>query len=340
MRDFHCSCGQRVFFYNSECLNCGRSLGFDTATGDMKALRPAPESGVLRTDDGERYRYCRNHTDYRACNWLLPADSDQDYCESCRLNQTIPDLTQPGNTTAWAKLEAGKRHLIYTLLQLGLPLYGKDQDLHTGLAFAFLEDSRTDPQRLGEEVMTGHGGGLITVNLAEADDGYREQIRRELGEYYRTILGHFRHESGHYYYERLVRDTPWMAEFESLFGDPGRDYEAALRNHYEQGPSGNWPDSFISAYAQSHPLEDWAETWAHYLHMLDTLETAYAFGAAPSAPQALSIGQLVDAWRQLSMTLNALNRSMGLADAYPFVITDRVAAKLHLIHQVVVAARQ
>src|SRR6202011_5238904 len=34
----------------------------------------------------------------------------------------------------------------------------------------------------------------------------------------------------------------------------------------------------VTPYASAHPWEDFAETWAHYFHMVDTLETATAFG--------------------------------------------------------------
>lgn len=355
MKDFYCVCGQRVFFENSQCLKCGRALGFDPQSQTMLALQPQA-SGELLSDDGQRFRNCRNHHDFGACNWLLPVDDQRTYCQSCRLNKVVPDLSETGTVIQWAKLEAAKRHLIYTLMQLGLPVEGKQEAAELGISFAFLEDSRFNANVREAYIATGHASGLITLNLAEADDEHREKTRRQLGEYYRTIVGHFRHESGHYYYDLLVRGKQWETPFRELFGNPDRDYQKALYEHYGRPTSADWPSGYISAYAMAHPLEDWAETWAHYLHMQDTLETAREFGAIahkPGGPAQASgedlsgggrngkeLDELVADWMELTVTLNALNRSMGLPDAYPFVLNDRVVAKLRLIHQVIAAARQ
>lgn len=337
MRDFRCCCGQQVFFENTLCLNCKRELGFEPERGELMALR-ADSVGRLMSESGEAFRYCRNAVDYGACNWLLPFESHDPYCRSCRLNEVVPDLSKPGNVHDWAKLEAGKRHLIYTLLQLGLPVSGRAEKGEGGLRFAFLEDARFNAEVTESFIATGHASGLITLNLAEADDTYREHTRKQLGEYHRTVVGHFRHESGHYYYDVFVRHSNWQEEFRTLFGDPDIDYVEALNQHYRDGPPMDWPESYISAYAQAHPLEDWAETWAHYLHMRDTLETAYAFAVHPVAPQYQDLDQLVASWQQLTVALNALNRSMGLPDAYPFVLTNAVVAKLRLVHLVIAAA--
>ncbi len=337
MRDFRCCCGQQIFFENTLCLSCRRELGFDPERGEMLALR-ADSVGRLISETGEAFRYCRNAIDYGACNWLLPYESQDPYCRSCRLNQVVPDLSKPGNVGDWTKLEAGKRHLIYTLMQLGLPVSGRAEKGEGGLSFAFLEDARFNAEVTESFIATGHASGLITLNLAEADDTYREQTRKQLGEYHRTIVGHFRHESGHYYYDLFVRHSDWQGEFRALFGDPDIDYSEALKRHYSDGASGNWPEAYISAYAQAHPLEDWAETWAHYLHMRDTLETAHAFAVHPDAPQQQDLDELVASWQKLTVALNALNRSMGLPDAYPFVLTNAVVAKLRLVHRVIAAA--
>lgn len=312
-------------------------MGFEPERGEMLALR-ADSVGRLIGETGEAFRYCRNAVDYGACNWLLPFESQDPYCRSCRLNQVVPDLSKPGNVRDWAKLEAGKRHLIYSLMQLGLPVSDRAEKGEGGLSFAFLEDARFNAEVTESFIATGHASGLITLNLAEADDTYREQTRKQLGEYHRTIIGHFRHESGHYYYDLLVHHGDWQEQFRTLFGNPDIDYAEALNKHYREGTPGNWAEGFISAYAQAHPLEDWAETWAHYLHMRDTLETAHAFALHPYDPKQQDLEKLVANWQQLTVALNALNRSMGLPDAYPFVLTNAVVAKLRLVHRVIVTA--
>lgn len=298
--------------------------------------------GTLLSATGERFRDCYNHSHYAACNWLVPVGSHRRYCRSCRLNKVVPDLSQDDKVAQWRKLEAAKRHLLYSLMQLGLPVQGKGEAPELGLAFAFLEDQRFNAKVRETFVATGHARGLITLNLAEADDLHREKTRQQLGEYYRTIIGHFRHESGHYYFDLLVQGKAWEPEFRSLFGDPDRDYQQALRDYYADG-GGQWWADYISAYARSHPLEDWAETWAHYLHMWDTLETAEAFGVLAqerdSSHREDTLDQLVERWKQLTLVLNALNRSMGLPDAYPFVLTEPVLEKLRLVHRVVSGGR-
>ena len=232
-------------------------------------------------------------------------------------------------------MESAKRRLIYTLLKLGLPVDNKTRDPVNGLAFAFLEDKRVNPYVEAELVLTGHADGLITVNLAEADDVKREQTRQHFGERQRTLLGHFRHESGHYYYDRLVKNTQHHQAFRNIFGDDTINYEAALSSYYHQMPKHNSHANYISAYAQAHPLEDWAESWAHYLHIVDTLETAKEFQMTESAGNLQDIDAWLDDWVDVSVALNALNRSMGLQDAYPFVYTAKIIEKLHFVHQVI-----
>ncbi|MCP8898910.1 zinc-binding metallopeptidase family protein [Gilvimarinus xylanilyticus] len=334
MKDFYCQCGARVFFRNTQCLQCSRALGFAPLTMSMQSFDMQGDSPVLWASNGKAYHYCKNYYDYNACNWVVPVDDTDPYCLSCRLNKTVPNLAHGDNVHQWGKLEAAKRHLIYSLLSLGLKLTPAN-DRGVRLEFAFLEDARSNPAVAESFISTGHSKGLITINLAEADDAYREKVRQQLGEYYRTILGHFRHEIGHYYYELLVADSPWLNEFKRLFGDPSRDYQAALKNHYNATDNTQWTDHFISHYAQSHPLEDWAETWAHYLHIVDTLETAESFGVLKRGIDFSSVDSLLQHWLELSVSLNALNRSMGLGDAYPFVITPGVSEKLSLVHRIV-----
>ena len=99
------------------------------------------------------------------------------------------------------------------------------------------------------------------------------------------MLGHLRHEIGHYYQPLLVTDWERCRE---LFGDDREDYGAAMERHYASGPPADWPERFVSAYATMHPWEDWAETFAHYLHIRDVLQTAVAYGVTVSGPLVLA----------------------------------------------------
>jgi hypothetical protein len=341
---FRCSCGGTLFFDNVRCLQCDREVGYARERGAMLAL--APDS-----------KKCRNYAIENVCNWLVAPEDDEPFCFACRLNEVIPNLAQPENRVYWARIEAAKRRLVYSLMALGLPLRPKSVDPEAGLAFAFLVGSTPDVAPGAPPVLTGYDNGRITINVAEADDIDREQVRRQMHEQYRTLIGHLRHESGHYYWDRLIADTPRLAPFRELFGDERADYAAALATHYAGGGPADWAQRFISVYASSHPREDWAETWAHYLHMADTLETARAFGVAAHpdaralvdhelfaggdaepkpahAPGDVFDGMLRD-WVWLSLATNAINRSMGMRDANPFVLNRSVAQKLRFVHDVI-----
>jgi hypothetical protein len=343
MKLFSCAvCRQLLFFENVKCGSCGHSLAYLPEHEVVSAL--APEGGGWRAlapeAAGARYQLCANSAEHGVCNWALPAGSDARLCRSCRLNDTIPNLSAPDAWAAWQRLEIAKRRLLYTLFALGLPVEAKGAS-ERGLAFSFKAD------RAGEKVYTGHDDGLITINVAEADDPFREKMRHRLGEAYRTLLGHFRHEIGHYYWERLVRGTAWHEPFRREFGDESSDYAQALEAHYARGAPPSWQDEYVSAYASMHPWEDFAETFAHYLHIVDTLETARSYGLAlqpqPRASVPLArvttrrlafedFDELVAAWLPLTMALNSLNRGMGLPDLYPFVLSPRSLAKLRFVH--------
>jgi hypothetical protein len=358
MNIFTCSaCKHVAFFENSQCVRCGHILAYLPDRGVLSALEqdaapPAPSQAprFLALDSGAkgaRYRLCQNYTTFAVCNWAIPEQDAHRLCPACRLNESLPDASDAQTIDSWRRLEVAKRRLVYTLLELGLPLESKADQPETGLAFAFKRDSAD-----GERVLTGHCDGLVTINVREADAPAREQTRVELGERYRTLLGHFRHESGHYYWDRLLKDSAWLADFRGLFGDERQDYPEAVRRHYAT-PKQDWADEHVSAYATMHPWEDWAETWAHYLHMVDTLETARSYGlalrpspigGATSEPVAArrvhfdDFGDLIAAWVPLTVALNSLNRSMGLPDLYPFVLAERVIAKLRFVHRVVETA--
>ncbi|RRJ84001.1 zinc-binding metallopeptidase family protein [Aestuariirhabdus litorea] len=333
MRFFNCDCGQTLYFDNTGCLACGQAAGFDPEQLQLLSLTEEG-NGSWRAADGRAFRYCQNHAHFGVCNWLVAADSPALYCRSCELNQIVPQVTEPDRCSSWHILEQAKRRLIYSLLQLGLPVQPRSRYAN-GLAFAFLEDQRINPQVQEEIVSTGHGHGLITINLAEADDVMRETMRVSMGEKYRTLLGHFRHESGHYFFDRLVSGTPWHQAFRELFGDDTLNYADALAHYYSGSVPSDLSGQFITDYAQSHPLEDWAECWAHYLHMMDGLETAHALELLEQPPLEVPFEENLRRWPELTRILNQLNRSLGLKDAYPFVLSDPVMRKLHLIHRVI-----
>ena len=282
MKTFHCtSCQNLVFFENSRCLSCRQQLAYLPDQQEMVAWQQGDDG--LWYHQGRAYRACANSVRHQVCNWALGADDAEELCRSCRLTHVIPDLGQDGNREAWYRLEVAKRRMLYGLLAWGLPVARKTAAEPAGLAFEFLSDSR-GPNGDSSRVLTGHDNGLITINVAEADDVYREQQRTRQNEPYRTLLGHFRHEIGHYYWDRLIAGSVRQGNFRNLFGDETADYQQALNTHYTNGPPPDWANDFISAYASTHPWEDWAESWAHVMHMIDALETAKSLGVRAAAP--------------------------------------------------------
>lgn len=355
MKLFQCQCcGQVLHFENTACLRCGRAIGYLPDDDRMVAVEPdGAQWQVAAQGEPEllRWRFCRNW-ELSACNWMVPADGTQEFCAACAHNRIVPDLSDPIAHARWQKIELAKRRLIYTLRHLGLPLPTPGDGHPEPLVFDFLADDPTGVNK----VLTGHAGGVVTIALTEADDAAREQIRSQMGEAYRTLLGHFRHEIGHYYWDLLVRDGGALQEFRAMFGDDSQDYAAALQHHYDAGPPALWTENHVSAYATMHPWEDWAETWAHYLHMVDTLETAASLGMKidPEVDdegeltaevdfnpwRTRRVRRLLSAWTPLTVALNAMNRSMGQHDLYPFALPEAVRRKLGFVHDLVSAARQ
>lgn len=352
MKLFQCQgCGATVHFENSVCVSCGRALGYAPDQGVMAALEPAdaPASGRRLLGQAgapqRRYFFCAN-ADQGVCNWLVPEQDGNQLCQSCRHNHLAPDLGVAGNVERWARLEQAKRQLFYSLLLWGLPTPVVGEGASEPLIFDLLGDVQTD--KGVKRILTGHDFGRITLNIAEADDDVREQRRVAMGEPYRTLLGHFRHEIGHYYWDVLVRDGGRLDDCRALFGDDRADYGEALQAHYANGAPPDWSNGFISAYATSHPWEDFAESWAHYMHIIDTLETAGAYGVSLrprdvaddnlatrvdfDAYHSGSIDEILDAWTAVSLAINSMTRSLGQADAYPFVLSQAVVGKLSFIH--------
>jgi hypothetical protein len=315
VHSFACpTCGHLVFFENFTCLNCGTELGWSRAGA---ALVPA---GVR----------CANAV--RAhCNWLVEAPGQ--LCGSCALTRTRPADGDPA-AEAFADTEAAKRRLVFQLDDLGLTT--------DGVVFDLLSSSE-------EPVITGHADGVVTIDLAEGEDDHREALRVQLAEPYRTMLGHLRHETGHWYWTVLVEPSP--EPFRNLFGDERADYGEALQRHYGGPPPAGWEETHVSSYATAHPWEDWAESFAHYLHIRDTLQTAASWGVVVGGPAATiardaplralprdtpaSFDEIVNTWLPLSYALNAVNRSMGKDDLYPFVLTPPVLEKLRFVHNTI-----
>ena len=149
----------------------------------------------------------------------------------------------------------------------------------------------------------------------------------------------------------LIRDGGRLEACRAVFGDERQDYQEALQTYYNSTPAQGWREQHVSVYATSHPWEDFAETWAHYLHIVSTLETAWAYGitvspSVASGPAAwpahrgnpyteTSFDDIIQSWLPLTYAVNSLNRSMGMADFYPFVLTQGVVEKLAYIHTVI-----
>ena len=344
MKRFSCAnCGNEVYFDSTQCVTCGNTLGY---VPEQFIMLSTPAGGAFTGQDGTQYKACGN-APLVSCNWLLPADSADRLCIACSHNRTIPNLSDPLSTQRWTALELAKRYLFYSIMRWNLPHPIKVSDDDDGLAFDFLADI-VNPDGSVTGVLTGHDNGLVTINIAEGDDAEREKRRTQMGEPYRTLVGHFRHEVGHYYWDRLVRDGGYLDEFRAVFGDEREDYMQALQNHYSSTPPLDWQERFISTYSTSHAWEDFAETFAHYLHIVDALETAGSFGlrtkgytdktthAVDFDPYiAGTVDDIVEAWVPVTVAMNAINRSMGQPDLYPFVLSAAVATKLDFVHDVI-----
>jgi hypothetical protein len=321
VRVFQCEvCGAELFFENSVCVTCGSAVGYSR------------QQHAMVTVNADR-PICAN-LNRCGCNWIADPASAIGLCFSCTLTRTRPaDGDAVGLTQYWVA-EAAKRRLIFGLDELQLPI--KISDGSSGLAFDLLSSTHS-------KIITGHQSGIITLDLAESNDAHREALRASMDEPYRTVLGHFRHEIGHYYCELLALTDERRGEFRALFGDETTSYEEALQRHYSTGSGRDWQDKFISAYATMHPLEDFAEVFGHFLHIADTLQTAEQFGllsdqSAVGPMEAAMADVITETWLPLTKGLNQINRSMGKPDLYPFVLAQPVIAKLQFVADLVVEA--
>jgi hypothetical protein len=324
-------------------------VAFDPAADAFRALDPTRGvwEGLEPAETAETADPCDNSR-YDVCNWLCVDSPRSGLCRSCRHNAIIPDLTAPGVLQRWRKVEDAKRRAILGLLRLGLDLDGEP-----GLSFRLLYDPAAESGGPPDHP-TGYLDGVVTLNLVEADDSARERIRMQMAEPYRTLVGHFRHELGHHYWRRLVAGSPHLEAFRRLFGDERTDYGAAAQAYYAQGPERDWPTRFVSRYASMHPSEDFAETFAHFLHVVDTLAAIRDFGLqlqppagsraegeavrVDRAPYAADTAELASCWPYFAFALNAVNRSMGQPDLYPFSLSPMVVLKLDFINRLVADA--
>ncbi|MBA4788272.1 MAG: putative zinc-binding peptidase [Rhizobiales bacterium] len=345
MKLFECQkCRNPVHFDNGTCLQCGSRLGFLPEHCTITALEPRGTAFKALAEPSRPYIFCAN-AEHDVCNWLVPQGGNA-FCPACRYNRTVPDLSAPDSVDLWRRVEQAKRQVFYSILRWKLPVRDRIADPEHGLAFDFLAATQSRPN-----VLTGHDNGLITLNIAEADDAEREKRRTSMNEPYRTLIGHFRHELGHYFWDQLVAGGQALERFRAIFGDERADYGEALKRHYENGPPAGWQSAFISSYATAHPWEDFAETWAHYFHMADALETAASFGIAVRPHlrkaqdlevevtfdpyQASDAAALAEAWVPLTVAINSINRSMGQPDLYPFVLSQPVVEKLQFVHELI-----
>ncbi len=325
MKTFRCACSNRLFFDNSLCLSCQRDVGFSVERANFVRLDANPDG------PSEGVRPCANYGS-GLCNWVLEADATTDLCLACRLNVETP-VSGGTDHELMQRVETAKRRLVFSLLDLGLPVIPLNED-PGGVGFALRRGTPDEP------VIIGHADGLITLDLNEADPAQREEARKKLGEDYRTLLGHFRHEVGHYFWTRFFSSDAELERFRAVFGDERADYSEALKTHYAT-PRTDYQDTHVSSYATSHPWEDWAETWAHYLHILDSWQTAVTFGLRVPHANARTtprpIQETLDDWCELMIALNSMNRSMGHSDAYPFQLAPKVREKLVFIDEIVKA---
>ena len=347
MKTFQCTCNNTLFFENDHCLQCGSDVGWCPRCERVTTLVPStPDMFQCGNPQcGATLAKCHNFHAENVCNRCVLADPGtppDTLCDCCTHNETIPDLSVDGNREKWAQLEAAKRRLVYTLDLLGLPRPSSPEESHLPLSFDFKADIVPPKRTWGlagksERVFTGHANGKITINIREADPVERETLRVDLGEAHRTLVGHFRHEIAHYYWDLLVRDQQPEPACVAVFGDhTNPTYADALERYYQQGAPAGWAENYVSAYATMHPWEDFAETFATWLDLVSVIDTAHhvGFSDVPDLHTA-DTPTLVAAYRRIGIAMNEMNRTMGLNDFLPEVMTPAVVKKLDFINQLV-----
>jgi hypothetical protein len=319
MRAFLCRvCDSPLVIEDVECTVCWTATGYSRLEGDVVPVF----NGTYLDAGGAHWFRCRN-MELSECNWLVPYEGEQ--CFSCGLTRTRPPDADLEGLALYPVAEGAKRHLVAELDRIGLPIVTRAEDPDEGLCFDMLSS-------VNEKIVMGHNRGAVTIDLAEGDDVIRVRMQREFREPFRTMLGHFRHEIGHYYEMMLVRGDERLEQTRELFGDETAPYHEAIDRHYKKGPPRGWEATYISSYATMHPFEDFAETFAHFLHIRDAVDTANNFGLINVDDDTERFGDLVrDTWIPLSVALNQINRSMGRRPLYPFRLPDRVIKKLEFV---------
>jgi hypothetical protein len=357
MKTFPCLCNNTLYFENSRCLTCTREVGWCPVCKGIHALLPDDSGGYTcaNPECNARLIKCHNYAVHDVCNRMVAAPAaessatgQQTLCDYCRFNETIPDLSVPGNAEKWYRLEVAKRRLLYALDELQLPYGTRAEGFPVPLSFDFKADQEVSTSWWrnsdgGEKVYTGHANGKITINIREADPVERERMRIELGEPQRTLIGHFRHEIGHYYWQLLVQGKD-EAAFKALFGDhENPSYSEALQQYYAYGPAPDWRNRYISAYASMHPWEDFAETWGTYMDMISVLDTSENVGLLRGEgldPEGTQLGAMVLKYLEIGMKVNEVNRAMGLMDILPEFFSEPVMQKMRYIHRLIRKARR
>ena len=345
MRLFACDhCGNTIYFENVVCEYCGHQLGYLPRHNALVALVEDGGLWSTRSFPDDSYVFCVNAKD-GACNWLITAEPDGDiFCVACRHDLTIPPLDDPVSLKRWQAIQRAKKRLFYSLLRLGMPLETRGENHACGLGFRF----PTGIPAKSDGVSGGHGSGVITIALTEADDVDGEARRAATEQPHRTMLERFRQEIGRYYWDLLIAGTPRLKRFAKAFGGAGQD-RMLQTPHAPRSPQGP-PRGQIRAYSTAHPRESFAESFAHYCHITDAVEVAAAFGvqsrpgrhgdkSAPAAPfdpyASGTIEQLLENWTSVTSLLDNFNWSMGHPDAFPFVLSPEVIERLGFIHELV-----
>jgi hypothetical protein len=351
MRSFNCTCGNQLFFDNSLCMNCKREAGWCPCCLAIVAVDTTNGGGFSCTCCNTKLVKCTNYASFNVCNRFVASGESQGtqgstsagvFCDCCRFNRIVPDLKVAGNKEKWYRLEAAKRRTFYDLHALGLP-YGNQADgIVPALMFEFKGDiipsKKYRGMNGGKKVFTGHDNGVITINIQEADDVEREKLRVNMHEAQRSLLGHFRHEFGHYIWDVLIKNQR-EADCIAVFGDHNNPtYDQALQAYYQNGPKADWLMNYVSAYATMHPWEDFAETFAVYLDMSSSLDTA-AHGNLIQMVDPTDLDAMVEAYKNLGIALNEMNRTIGLLDFLPEVFADPIHEKLRFIHRLTANGR-
>lgn len=352
MKNFFCNCGAVVFFENNQCLSCGSELGWCPACESIGAIHKDANGQYYcsHASCGAPLSKCHNYAVEHVCNRCTLTEKvtgeTENLCDYCRFNETIPDLSVEGNREKWQRIEVAKRRLLYTLDTLNIPYGSSKEGFEVPLSFDFKGDSSKKSflwfnMSKHEQVFTGHADGKVTINIREADDIEREKARISFGEAHRTVIGHFRHEMGHYFWDLLVKGK-CEQEYVAIFADhKNPDYSTALEHYYEHGPKAGWQSHYISAYATMHSWEDFAESFAAYLDMVSVVDTAFhAFSLNSLNPITASFKDIAKEYAQLGLFMNEMNRAVGLIDLVPEVHTQAILRKIEFIHDLLRKAGQ